>query len=104
MKRALFTTTALAVVLGLWGEYRLHRLQATFDRIVIGTSEQELVGQVGLPWRKAGCGRIFGGDAIPGCAIEVLYASPFAPLSPEYWAFQFNSNNQLIGKDRYFSP
>ena len=104
MKRALFSATTLAIVLGLWGEYRMHRLQATFDRIAIGASEPELVGRLGNPWRKAGCGRTFGGDAVPGCANEVLYASPFAPLSPEYWAFQFNSDNQLIGKYRYVSP
>ena len=104
MKRIILAAFAMIAVLGLLGDHRQHKLQATFDSVALGTYPPELVGRLGTPWKIAGCGQSFGGDSVLGCANEVLYASPFAPVSPEYWGFQFSSDDRLIGKYRYISP
>jgi hypothetical protein len=73
MKRIILAAFAMVAVLGLLGDYRQHKLQATFDSVALCTSEPELVGQLGTPWKIAGCGQTFGGGSVLGCANEVLY-------------------------------
>jgi hypothetical protein len=40
----------------------------------------------------------------PGCAKEIFYASPLAPLSPDYWAYRFDKNGLLLNRYEYQSP
>jgi hypothetical protein len=59
---------------------------------------------LGNPWRKTACGQTFGGEFPRGCATELSYAAPLAPVRPQYWAFRYDSAGKLIDKYRYDSP
>jgi hypothetical protein len=70
----------------------------------LGTAESDTRRELGDPWKIASCGRTFGGQFPPDCRTEYIYASPYAPLIPRYWAFFFDENGHLIDKYEYRSP
>jgi hypothetical protein len=100
----IFVLFAVVVSAIAWSVNRQHSLSRGFDGTRIGASESEIFVKLGKPWRVGQCGQMFGGDAPIFCAKEYLYASPYAPVRPEYWAFRFNDKKQLIQKYRYVSP
>lgn len=89
---------------GLWTRYRCQKLQVAFDNLPIGTMKFNLISTLGAPWRHGKCGDYFGGNSSPGCAEELIYANPFAPLIPEYYSFEFNNEQRLIDKYEWESP
>jgi len=92
------------VVLAGWTLHRQHVIEAASERTALGSQEGAVTAQLGSPWRATACGATFGGTFRNGCARELLYASPFAPLIPKYWAFRFDQEGRLIDKYRYVSP
>lgn len=100
----IFFLFAVVVCVIAWSISRQHALSRGFDGTRIGASETEILVKLGKPWRIGQCGQMFGGDAPTLCAKEYLYASPYAPVRPEYWAFRFDEKKQLIQKYRYVSP
>jgi hypothetical protein len=104
MKIVLISATLIIVTIGLWTTYRKQKMGDAFERAAVGETEPDLIRQLGAPWKTAACGDTFGGDVPQGCAKEILYASPFAPVLPEYWAFRYNRDGQLLDKYHYVSP
>jgi len=39
-----------------------------------------------------------------GCVREYFYASPFAPLLPQYYVVRFDANKRVISTTPYSSP
>jgi hypothetical protein len=95
---ALFLIVAITLSIA-----RQHRLEKSFEQWKIGTFEAVVVTQLGKPWKIVKCGELFGGDVHEHCAKEYLYASPYAPLKPEYWALRFDENGRMIEKYHYVS-
>ena len=91
------------VAFGLWVPHRRQKLRATFDQFPLRAPKATLVGQLGAPWKDGKCGQMFR-LSLSACADEVIYASPFAPLVPEYWVFQFDKEGRLIDKCQWDSP
>jgi len=59
------------------------------------------------PKRVERCGEFFGPlekKEMEGCAREFFYASPFAPVLPQYYVVRFDANNHVKGKTPYTSP
>jgi len=91
----------------LWAFLRHKQLQKEFDGIEAEASEQEVVKKLGHPNRVEKCGEFFGPlekKEMEGCAREFLYASPFAPVLPQYYVVRFDANNRVKGKTPYSSP
>jgi hypothetical protein len=108
MKRRLTQTVLILAVLVLTGILltmrREHKLSTAFQKMQVGTMESEAKVQLGTPWKTAACGQVFGGTTPNGCKEEYIYASPFAPVIPRYWAFRFDERGRLIDKYEYQSP
>jgi hypothetical protein len=99
-----FVVTTLVV--GCWGYWIRHRLDVlhkVFSRVEPPITESSLRHDLGIPWRSEACGRVFGGDMPQGCMTEIIYASPLAPLVPEYWAFRFGKDGMILNRYEYQS-
>jgi hypothetical protein len=94
---------ALAAVI-IWMAYREKRLENAFAEIQLDTEKTETRARLGLPWKTGVCGQTFGGSFSPDCKEEYIYASPYAPVLPHYWAFFFDQKGRLIDKYQYISP
>jgi hypothetical protein len=104
MRRILILIPVLLAIGCLLAAFRQHRIAVSFDNAVLGSSDSDVKRQLGNPWKRTSCGQTFGGDIPKDCASESLYASPFAPAVPEYWAFRFGKDGRLIDKYHYVSP
>jgi hypothetical protein len=59
------------------------------------------------PKKVLNCGEFFGPipkKELGGCTKEFLYASPFAPLVPQYYVVRFDANDRVKGTSPYSSP
>jgi hypothetical protein len=91
----------------VWAVLRDKQLEKGFDEIAAESTEQEVVKYLGHPNRVEKCGEFFGPletKEMEGCAREFLYASPFAPMLPQYYVVRFDANNRVKGKTPYTSP
>ena len=111
MKRPVYLIIGSVVLAGAlwlaWAILRDNQLRNGFDKIEIGATEQEVLQKLGRPKRVEKCGEFFGPlpkEEAEGCTREYFYASPFAPLLPEYFVFRFNANNRVTSKSPYSSP
>jgi len=88
-----------------WSLMRAKILPERFERIAIGDPREQVVQLLGKPRRVEKCGEPFGNPGgKPGCAEDYLYASPYAPVIPEYWSVSFDKNGRVIDKYHYVSP
>jgi hypothetical protein len=98
-------TLALTIgALALYVSTRAPRLENAFQSASPGMTSSDITIAVGTPWRTAKCGATFGGTEPQACDHELLYAHPFAPIVPTYWAFRYDHNGKLIDKYQYVSP
>jgi hypothetical protein len=111
MKRTVLLTTGCIVLVGVlwlvWAFRRDHRLYRNFGRIRTGTSEQEVIEMLGEPKRVENCGEFWGPipkAELQGCVNEFFYASPFAPLLPQYYVIRFDANRRVVSLAAYSSP
>src|ERR1700679_1723527 len=88
----------------LIGKFRWQQWSTAFNKAVLGQPRRIVLAGLGKPWRTAPCGETFGGTVPPHCSHEIIFASPFAPLAPEYLSFFFDNNDNLISTYRYVSP
>ena len=91
----------LAVLLG-WAFYRNSRIAAHLERVMIGSSNHEVINLLGRPSWVEPCGKSFG-TAKPNCT-EYIYRNSFAPLVPEYYSVSFDTSGHVIDKYVYSSP
>jgi hypothetical protein len=90
-----------------WAIMRDNRLRNGFDKIQTGTTEKEVLQELGQPRRVEKCGEYFGPlpkEEADGCIREYFYASPFAPLEPQYYVVRFDANNRVRSATPYSSP
>lgn len=90
-----------------WAILRHRQLEKDFDVITAGATEREVVKSLGRPKRVEKCGEFFGPlpkEELDNCSKEYFYASPFAPLVPEYFVLRFDVNNRVTSKSPYTSP
>ena len=90
-----------------WAILRHKQLEKGFDEITAGATEREVLKSLGRPKRVEKCGEFLGPlpkEASENCSKEYFYASPFAPLLPEYFVFRFDLNNRVSSKSPYSSP
>jgi hypothetical protein len=83
------------------------QLRKCFDEIAFGATERDFLQKLGRAKRVEKCGEFFGPlpkEELTDCSKEYFYASPFAPLLPEYFVFRFDVNNRLSCKSAYSSP
>jgi hypothetical protein len=107
MKKLRMFGISVALVLSaiaVYCTYREHKLKTGFEATALGTTPNDLQARLGGPWQSTLCGTTFGGAVPRDCAREFVYASPMAPVLPEYWAFRYDKNDKLIDKYRYVSP
>jgi hypothetical protein len=88
----------------LMGIFRWQQRSAAFNKAVLGQPRRIVLAGLGKPWRIAPCGETFGGTVPPHCSQEIIFASPFSLLAPEYLSFFFDKNDSLISTYRYVSP
>jgi hypothetical protein len=84
-----------------------HARLLSVDFEVDGATEREVLQKLGRPKRVEKCGEFFGPlpkDELEKCSKEYFYASPFAPLLPEYFVFRFDATNRVSSKSPYSSP
>lgn len=90
-----------------WALWRDNSLAKGFDKIGVGTTQQGVVQVMGEPRKVERCGEFFGPfpkEELEGCTIEYFYASPFAPLEPQYYVVRFDANNRVRSTASYSSP
>lgn len=104
MKRIVLAIVLVCLAVLLWSFRRERKIQNVFELASENATEVSLNSQLGLPWRRAQCGRALGGSVTANCSIEIIYASPFAPFLPDYWAFRFDKDGKFIDKYEYVSP
>ena len=86
-----------------WFFYWPRRYDAGLATIKVG-DERKLVLQImGRPWQDEGCG-IYLQGAAPGCAEQLYYANPLAPLVPKYWIVELDSSKHVINTVTVTSP
>jgi hypothetical protein len=97
---------AVAVWL-VWAILRDRQLYTTFDRVKAGESETDILRQLGRPKRIERCGEFWGPfpkEELDGCKEEYFYASPFAPLFPQYYVVWIDANDRVKSTHSYSSP
>lgn len=102
-RRLLLGTIIIAVVAGWFScHVRSDRIDAGFDKISNGNSEQQVRIFMGRPSKVGMCGQ----QALKGfpahCSKEYLYNDPF--LLPQTWAVWFDENGRVVDKYYYSSP
>jgi hypothetical protein len=96
----------LLVLLG-WALWRDNNLAKGFDKIEVGTTQRDVVQLMGEPRKVLKCGEFLGPipkEQLEGCTREYFYASPFAPLKPQYYIVRFDAKNRVKSMDPYSSP
>ena len=95
---------AASVWLG-WTIFRVKTIPQRFARISVGDSREQVVQLLGKPKSVEKCGEPFGN---PGgkfnCKEDYLYASPYAPVIPEYWSVSFDASGRVVEKYHFLSP
>ena len=111
VKRPVFLIVGSVVLLGTawlaWAIVRDNQLSNGFDKIATGATEQEVLQKLGRPKRVEKCGELLGPlpkEEAEDCSREYLYASPFAPLLPQYYVVRFDANNHVRSTTPYTSP
>lgn len=107
MRPAHFTMLLLFVAVAVLAAWiiRLHALQIHFDKIVLGSSHQQVLQMLGEPTVKTTtCRWEFVTRHVEGCAELYVYAYPGAPLLPRYPAVWFDKQGRVIDKYEYSSP
>jgi hypothetical protein len=107
MTRSIIMIGAVVITLGISWAYissRQNRLENEFNAATLGSTTLDVTAYLGAPWKRAKCGEVFGGNTPQNCDSEIVYASPFAPMLPEYWAFRYDRDGKLIDKYHYVSP
>jgi hypothetical protein len=90
-----------------WAILRDRKLEKGFGEISTSAAEQEVLQKLGRPKRVEKCGEFFGpleSKELETCSREYFYASPFAPLLPQYYVLRFDANNRVSSKSAYSSP
>jgi hypothetical protein len=90
----------------VWAILQDRQLEKGFDGIKAGTTEREVLQRLGHPKRVEKCGEFFGPipkGELDGCAREYLYASPFAPLLPQYFVVRFDERDRVKSTAAYSS-
>jgi hypothetical protein len=90
-----------------WALLRDKQLERGFDEVAAGATEREVLQKLGRPKRVEKCGEFSGPlpkQELEKCSKEYFYASPFAPLLPEYFVFRFDATNRVSSKSPYSSP
>ena len=110
MKRAIYLVvccTVLMMALWLaWAFMRDRKLWREFDTIKTGATQREVLEKLGKPKRVENCGEFMGPltkAEMEGCVKEYFYASPFAPLLPQYYVVRFDANKRVISTTPYSS-
>jgi hypothetical protein len=106
---ALFLTAVVVALLVLfgWAIRRDNSLARGFDKIEVGSTQKEVVQLMGEPRKVLKCGEFFGPipkEQLDGCIREYLYASPLAPLKPQYYIVRFDANGRVRSTAPYSSP
>ena len=80
----------------VWGVWHDRRLPGRFDRIQLGMDRKSAEAILGGPdWEGECGGRV---PILPraDCALEIGYASAFAPLLPVYYVIQLDRHGRVI--------
>jgi hypothetical protein len=91
----------------LWAILRDKHLYTHVERVKAGATEQEVLHELGRPKRVQACGTFWGPfpkAELEGCTKEFYYASPFAPLLPQYYVVWFDGNDRVKSVTPYSSP
>jgi hypothetical protein len=103
-RKLLLIVGLIVAVPVLVGIFRWQQRSRAFSNAVLGQPRRVILSGLGKPWKIAPCGETFRGTPPPPCSQEIIFASPFAPLAPEYLSFFFDGNDNLISTYRYVSP
>jgi hypothetical protein len=104
MKRIVLAIVLVCLAVLLWSFHRTRRIQNVFELANKNATEVSLHSQLGVPSSRGQCGQALGGSVAANCSTEIIYASPFAPFLPDYWAFRFDKDGKFIDKYEYVSP
>jgi hypothetical protein len=91
----------------VWAILRDRQLYAHFDGVKAGASEADVLRELGRPKRVERCGEFwapFPKQELEGCKKEYFYASPFAPLLPQYYVVWFDADDRVQSLHGYSSP
>jgi hypothetical protein len=106
----LFALGCCILAAGGWLAWAIHRdsqLAQGFDRIKTGDNKSDIFARLGKPRRVERCGAFFGPlpeDLPVGCDSEYVYASPFAPLNPQYYVVRFDAGGHVLETVPLSSP
>ena len=100
----IFTSVVLAIGLRVGYQFgRFSRVERTFGSVKVGHGRKSVIDSLGTPNYYAGkCGVIH--NPREDCALEYVYAHPFAPLLPDYYIISFSADDRVIQADRWVSP
>jgi hypothetical protein len=108
LRKRLTVIAAAGIAILMWGGWKVVRanvLSRNFERVKIGDSRERVVQLLGRPRSIEKCGEPFGNPGgVQGCKEDYLYASPYAPLIPEYWSVSFDNSGRVVDKVQYDSP
>jgi hypothetical protein len=75
--------------------------------VAVGATQPEVIHLLGKPKKIESCGRFLGSlpkDIPTHCANEYVYASPFAPLLPQYYVVRFDDTGRALETANLPSP
>ena len=91
--RALLVLLVFLCVLTFGTLIRSRSLDKAFAKIKTNDSTQHVIALRGEPQLIRPCGPVLD---VPGCAQELVYAHPFAPLVPEYWLVALDARGHVL--------
>jgi hypothetical protein len=82
---------------------RYSKVERGFASVHVGKSRDVVITKIGKPNYHAGkCGVIH--FPYKNCALEYVYAHPFAPIIPDYYIVSFSPDERVIEAEQWNSP
>lgn len=86
-----------------YGYHRLRQVALAFDSVQVADSRESVIEKLGKPnYHSGACLQDLSFSR--GCAQELVYSDPLAPLLPEYYVVDLSAQGRVINADHLISP
>lgn len=101
---AVYAAIAAFLAWAAWGWWHDRQLPDRFERVALGMDRRSVEALLGRPDREAACGSNPVTLPRADCRRELVYASAFAPVVPNYYVVQLDARGRVIEADAVHAP
>ena len=99
LELAVLAAVAAGLLYSAWGLWHDRRLASAFEKVPLGMDRAAAEAVLGRPDREGGCGDWVASLPRADCALELGYASAFAPITGLHYLVQLDRNGRVIEAD-----